>query len=175
MRNIFEELGDDKFYSIQETIRQYFKRKVKNPYDVEDMTQEVLKRICQKGEDLKADTWQNWVSKVAHNLWNDELKKRKKQNEAFISVGLLEIERTEHRNLSDLDAEVVNKESREELYKYLRQLPDAYKAAIVLHYLLGHSYAEISIKLEIPLNTVKSHSLRGIKKLRERMRGEKRY
>jgi RNA polymerase sigma-70 factor (ECF subfamily) len=46
-------------------------------------------------------------------------------------------------------------------------LPYKYRAAVVLRHVMGLEYAEAATQLEIPLNTFKSHLLRGIRMLRD--------
>jgi RNA polymerase sigma factor (sigma-70 family) len=47
------------------------------------------------------------------------------------------------------------------------ELPFNYRAAVVLRHVMGLDYAEAARALDLPLNTFKSHLLRGTKLLRE--------
>ena len=47
------------------------------------------------------------------------------------------------------------------------ELPFKYRAAVVLRHVMGLDYAEVARALDLPLNTFKSHLLRGTKLLRE--------
>ena len=49
------------------------------------------------------------------------------------------------------------------------ELPFNYRAAVVLRHVMGLDYAEAARALDLPLNTFKSHLLRGTKLLRERL------
>jgi RNA polymerase sigma-70 factor (ECF subfamily) len=49
------------------------------------------------------------------------------------------------------------------------RLPFNYRAAVVLRHVMGLDYAEAARALDLPLNTFKSHLLRGTKLLRERL------
>lgn len=46
------------------------------------------------------------------------------------------------------------------------------KSVLILYYQEGYSYQEISKKLGIPLNTVKSHAFRGKKKIHNYIKGD---
>ena len=46
------------------------------------------------------------------------------------------------------------------LAECMNQLPEVYQSSLRLHYLLGHSVAEVAVLLEVPENTVKSYLLR---------------
>jgi RNA polymerase sigma-70 factor (ECF subfamily) len=52
------------------------------------------------------------------------------------------------------------------------ELPFKYRAAVVLRHVMGLDYAEAARALDVPLNTFKSHLLRGTKLLREGLAAE---
>ncbi len=63
----------------------------------------------------------------------------------------------------------VQAELRDELAVLLAGLPGRYRAAVVLRYVEGLSYAELAETLEQPIGTVKANVHRGVRQLRERM------
>jgi RNA polymerase sigma-70 factor (ECF subfamily) len=58
-------------------------------------------------------------------------------------------------------------ELRRDLAAALIDLPFKYRAAVVLRHVMGLDYAEAARELDLPLNTFKSHLLRGTKLLRD--------
>ncbi|MEO7334536.1 MAG: RNA polymerase sigma factor, partial [Gemmatimonadales bacterium] len=68
---------------------------------------------------------------------------------------------------ADPYAAAVAAELRRDLAAALIELPFKYRAAVVLRHVMGLDYAEAARELDIPLNTFKSHLLRGTKMLRE--------
>jgi RNA polymerase sigma-70 factor (ECF subfamily) len=58
-------------------------------------------------------------------------------------------------------------ELRRDLAAAVIDLPFKYRAAVVLRHVMGLDYAEAARELDLPLNTFKSHLLRGTKLLRE--------
>ncbi len=54
----------------------------------------------------------------------------------------------------------------EALVAAIRSLPHAQGAAVVLHYVLGHTYAEVALILDRPEGTVKSDASRALATLR---------
>jgi RNA polymerase sigma-70 factor (ECF subfamily) len=58
-------------------------------------------------------------------------------------------------------------ELRRDLAAALIELPFKYRAAVVLRHVMGLDYAEAARELDLPLNTFKSHLLRGTRLLRE--------
>jgi RNA polymerase sigma-70 factor (ECF subfamily) len=62
-------------------------------------------------------------------------------------------------------------ELRRDLAAALIDLPFKYRAAVVLRHVMGLDYAEAALELGLPLNTFKSHLLRGTRLLREALAG----
>ncbi len=62
-------------------------------------------------------------------------------------------------------------ELRRDLAAALVDLPFKYRAAVVLRHVMGLDYAEAASELGLPLNTFKSHLLRGTRLLREALAG----
>ena len=62
-------------------------------------------------------------------------------------------------------------ELRRDLAAALVDLPFKYRAAVVLRHVMGLDYAEAASELGLPLNTFKSHLLRGTRLLRESLAG----
>ena len=58
-------------------------------------------------------------------------------------------------------------ELRRDLAAAVVELPFKYRAAVVLRHVMGLDYAEAARELDLPLNTFKSHLLRGTRLLRE--------
>lgn len=68
---------------------------------------------------------------------------------------------------TDPYAAAVAAELRRDLAAALVELPFKYRAAVVLRHVIGLDYAEAARELDLPLNTFKSHLLRGTRLLRE--------
>jgi RNA polymerase sigma-70 factor (ECF subfamily) len=58
-------------------------------------------------------------------------------------------------------------ELRRALDAAIERLPFKYRAAVVLRFVIGLDYSEAALALDLPLNTFKSHLLRGTRMLRE--------
>ena len=69
--------------------------------------------------------------------------------------------------LGDPQAAVEAAELRRDLAAAVMDLPFKYRAAVVLRHIMGLDYAEAARELDLPLNTFKSHLLRGTRLLRE--------
>lgn len=73
---------------------------------------------------------------------------------------------------ADPHAAVEAADLRREVSAAIAALPFKYRAAVVLRHVMGLDYAEAARALDIPLNTFKSHLLRGTKQLREALTAE---
>ena len=79
-----------------------------------------------------------------------------------IGAGLVDIDPG-----ADPHASAEAAELRRDLAAAMIDLPFKFRAAVVLRHVMGMDYAEAARELDIPLNTYKSHLLRGTKLLRE--------
>jgi RNA polymerase sigma-70 factor (ECF subfamily) len=67
----------------------------------------------------------------------------------------------------DPSAAAESAELRRDLAAAVLDLPFKFRAAVVLRHVMGLDYAEAARELDVPLNTFKSHLLRGTRLLRE--------
>ncbi len=82
------------------------------------------------------------------------------------------VEEAENGRLASPEGEIGQRETYYELYQCLQKLPGKYRLPVYLHYLEGFDYVEVANILHKPVNTVKSHGLRGLTMLRVMMREE---
>jgi len=72
---------------------------------------------------------------------------------------------------SDLQDNLEKSDARRRLRSHIANLAPKYALPVTLFYLEGMSYKEIAEILAIPMGTVKSHMLRGLRELRRRIEG----
>ena len=105
------------------------------------------------------------------NVCLDELRKRRNQPVSLVAED--EEESLEERDIPDEAEEpaglVEQRERQAIVQAAIGQLPEDYRAIIVLYDIRGLSYQEISEVLEVPLGTVKSRLNRARHALRELM------
>jgi RNA polymerase sigma-70 factor, ECF subfamily len=107
-------------------------------------------------------TFRAWIYAIARNKAIDLIRKRKKQ------VLLALDEQIVDQQLSPEEAWLA-KEQAIHIREILEELPEHYRQALYLRYQQELSYEEISVVLNIPLSTVKTHLHRGKEKLRQIM------
>ena len=152
----------DKIYS-------YALYMVKNRFDAEDITQEVMIRIWTNINSFKVRSASSYIMRITHNLCIDYLRVRKSTTNRFITLEEdSENELSTGYNSSPEYLMHMNIMS-EKLHKVIRELPENLKSPFVLYELNGIKYNEISRVLDIPLNTVKVNILRARKKIKEKL------
>lgn len=63
----------------------------------------------------------------------------------------------EHESETNTEEEFIRSEDKEELHRYMDRLDQKYKQVLSLYYFEELSYQEMSTKLHIPINTVRTH------------------
>jgi RNA polymerase sigma-70 factor (ECF subfamily) len=139
---------------------------MRDPVDAADMTQETFVRVLRSIGDFRGDSqhsFSSWVHRLTVNICLDALRRRQhtpialdQDNEAAPALRLESRDRWEQpewRAESD--------ESAAEVRAALAELPQPQRLALTLHYFEDRRYDEIAAAMGVPLNTVKSHILRG--------------
>ncbi|MGE4274318.1 MAG: RNA polymerase sigma factor [Desulfitobacterium sp.] len=109
-----------------------------------------------------AHTFRAWLYAIAKNKAIDLMRKRKRVIPLAIDENLVD---------SQLGPEEawLAKEQALDVQAIVAELPEAYRQALYLRYQQELSYEEISIVLNIPVSSVKTHLHRGKEKLRQIM------
>lgn len=164
--------GDDG--SLKEIIEKYtpqiynFVRRFVGTNESDDITQEVFIKVWKnlKKFNQNKSSFKTWIFTIARNTVIDFLRKKKS-----ILFSSLDSEESFSESIIDeaiLPDEVLQKlQDVDLLNSLLEKLPEIYQSVLVLHYQEEMSFDEISQIIGKPLNTVKSHHLRAILKLKK--------
>lgn len=141
---------------------------LKDKMDADDVTQEVMIRIWQNVDKFNLLAAKTWIMKTTNNLCIDYLRRR---NAAYnrnysISEEMEESfgsELTEHNPFLTAHLKMITTKVKEAV----QNLPDNLKSVFILYETQGMKYREISLALDIPMNSVKVYLLRARKKLQE--------
>jgi RNA polymerase sigma-70 factor (ECF subfamily) len=128
------------------------------------MTQETFVRLLRSLHAYRGDgsNFTSWVHRMTVNMCLDALRRRQRssmasleqQGESFHEPASVDVwEQPEWR--------LEWRESANEVRLALAALPASQREALTLHYLEDRPYDEIAASMGLPLNTVKSHTLRG--------------
>ena len=126
-----------------------------------DATQETFLTVFRKASQFKGDSqFGTWVYRIAVNTCYDMLRKQKRRKTDSLP---------EHHDPADPGAleEVESAGVRPELQRALSDLPEEFRAAVVLSDIEGLSMADVADALDIPVGTVKSRVFRGRRALAE--------
>lgn len=105
-------------------------------------------------------TFRAWIYAIARNKAIDLIRKKKKEVPLMIDEGIVD----QHPGPEDV---WLAKEQAIHVQEILEELPERYRQALYLRYQQDLSYDEISMILNIPVSSVKTHLHRGKEKLRQ--------
>jgi RNA polymerase sigma-70 factor (ECF subfamily) len=136
-------------------------RMLGDPGDAEDAAQEIFVRIYrQLGRYDPARKFSTWVLAIATNFCIDQLRRRRMQ-----LVPLENIIPWARAREAGPEGEAITQEERDEVQRLITQLPEKYRAPLVLRYFEELSCAEIAEVLGMPEGTVKTQIHRARKAL----------
>jgi len=156
-------------------LRNFIRRRVPDPADVEDIVQEVFYELVQANRLLMPiDHMTGWLFRVARNRITDLF--RKKKPEAFGDTSMAD-EDSDVMQIEDLlpspaagpDALDVRSVLLVELDLALDELPDEQREVFVAHELEGRSFKELSVESGVNVNTLLSRKRYAVLHLRERL------
>ncbi|MFO7684007.1 MAG: sigma-70 family RNA polymerase sigma factor [Chloroflexota bacterium] len=139
--------------------------------DAEDAAQETFVRAFRSlaGFDRQRP-FGPWLRQIATNMCYDLLRQR-----PFEPPPMLEEQDWSHDHAAgwrEPEQRQINRERRQQLWQAIHTLPPHYRLVVELRHFQELSYNEIADRLNLPLNTVKSHLLRARKLLLERLPAE---
>lgn len=134
--------------------------------DRSDLAQEVWLRVYRHIQRLQEPAkFQGWLSRIATNLFYDELRKRKRvahplSLDAPRRVGDGEMDWEIAADQPSPDQNMSTKEFYEQLQSAIADLPEVFRTTIVMREIQGLSYEEIAEITQVSLGTVKSRIAR---------------
>ena len=164
--NAYNELVDRYKDRLLNFVFRYFN----NREQAEDVVQETLIKLYTHASYYKnIAKFSTWLYTIAKNNALTELRKNKRKQTVSLWTNEgkpIDIEMKDE----SLEQTVYNKMAVEELNKYLDEIPENFRIAVVLRDFQELSYEEISKILEIPIGTIKSRINRGRIQLSEKMK-----
>lgn len=143
--------------------------------DRADLAQEVWIRVYRNISKLNEPVkFQGWLSRIATNLFYDELRKRKRV------APPLSLDAPRHMEDGDMDWEIASdspspdedmttREFYEQLRDAIADLPEVFRTTIVLREIEGMAYEEIAEITGVSLGTVKSRIARARARLQSQL------
>jgi len=143
--------------------------------DRSDLAQEIWIRVYRNLHRLNEPAkFKGWLSRIATNLFYDELRKRKRVRtplslDAPYSVGDGEREWDLPADAPGPDEALATREFYDRLRMAIAELPEVFRTTIVLREIEGLSYEEIAELTNASLGTVKSRIARARSRLQEQL------
>ncbi len=143
--------------------------------DRADLAQEVWLRVYRSLKKLQeTPKFRGWLSRIATNLFYDELRKRKRQRPALsLDAPILTSEGSVEWDLPSQEQgpqeRLATQEFHERLNRAIAELPEVFRTTIILRELEGLTYEEIAESLQVSVGTVKSRIARARQRLQEEL------
>lgn len=150
-------------------IQRLCARMTGDPHRAEDLAQEAFLRVFVQRKAYQPDAkFSTWLWRIALNLCYDELRRRRRRSESGIeSVATDSAESLETFRSRDPgpDRVLADRERGEQVRWALDQLPDIYRAVVVLRHYEDMKFREIAQVLDVPEGTVKSRMAEALAQL----------
>lgn len=153
----------------------FFRSRGLPPEDCEELTEDVFISVYSNLNELReGGKFENWVFRIAMNVYRNEIERRGAKKRAAISVSLggsidppgSRLTASPEVNPED---EVLDKEKLEAVREAFRELPAQMRACMFLRVDDGLSYREIAAVMGIAVNTVSVHLHQARSLLREKL------
>lgn len=146
---------------------------VKEKHMAEEIVSDVFYKIWENKDELHiTKSFQAYLFMSVQNTsikYLEHLKVLKKYQE-FATTALRNKELLYSNNDQYPIANLISKEIESEINAAIQALPDQCRQVFCLHRFNELSYEEISVKLNISINTVRTQMMRALKKLRENLK-----
>ena len=156
-------------------LRNFIRRRVPDPSDVEDILQEVFYELVEANRLLMPiDHVTGWLFRVARNRITDLFRKKKPETFSDAAVededgALLPIEDLLPSPDAGPEALYVRNVLLDELELALDELPEEQREVFIAHELEGRSFKELSAESGVSVNTLLSRKRYAVLHLRERL------
>lgn len=172
---VFTREKDKEAYSFiidryQNKIRRYINRLINNFDESDDLTQQTFMNAYINLYSFdKKRKFSSWIYRIAHNLAVNYLKKKR----ARISLDQNKVIAEGLSSKDNILDDLLRNEEIKEVSVLLNNLPEKFKAPLILRFLEEKSYQEISDILRIPKNTVGTNISKAKQLLKKEL--EKKY
>jgi RNA polymerase sigma factor (sigma-70 family) len=160
----------------QSRLRNFIRRRVVDPVDVEDILQDVFYELVEAYRLMKPiQQVSAWLFRVARNRITDVA--RKKKPEPWQDQAMSMTEDGESLRLEDLlpspdagpEAAYTRTVLLQELGDALAELPEEQREVFIAHEIEGHSFKELAAATGLSVNTLLSRKHYAVMHLRERL------
>ena len=137
-----------------------------NADDAQDLVQEALVRVRRGLERYEPGSLEGWLARIVTNVFLDEVRRRRRRPADALP------DDPERVLPTTPGADEASEELSEEIQRALAEVPEDFRAPVVLCDVADQSYEQIAETLGIPVGTVRSRIHRGRRMLRAALTAE---
>jgi RNA polymerase sigma factor (sigma-70 family) len=152
-------MPEERVGPVRGWLTRYFRRRVRNVSDIEDMVQDVFARIVARDSPEPVEHLGGYILKTASSVLADRARLRSTH-----AAGLHVAFDSEVHGEDEIDPERVlaGKQDLQVATKALLSLPERTRTVFILRRLEGRRYRDIAIQLGISVSAVEKHMVRAI-------------
>lgn len=147
----------------------YFRRRLKDTIEAEDLAQEVFLRMLRRGNVRELDDVRGYIFETASSVLIDRKRRgnvrQRSNHESFDPQG-------HAGETPPIDRVFIGRESLSRVSVALFELPERTRTIFILRRLEGMRYSDIAQRLGISVSAVEKHVMRAMAHLVDRMRAE---
>ena len=172
--------GDKKAFELlvlkyQRKLARLLSRFVRDPAEVEDVTQEAFIKAYRALPSFRGDSaFYTWLYRIGINTAKNYLMAMGRRAPTSTEVGAEEAEGFEEgeqlRDINTPESVLLSNEIAETVNSTIEQLPEELRRAIQMREIEGMSYEEIAQAMNCPIGTVRSRIFRAREAIAERLR-----
>ena len=155
----------DEVEQYRPAVTRYIRHLVRDAAEAEDLAQETFLRAHRQISTLRdAGALAGWLYQIASHVSIDRLRQQAQAVQRQVDVPVEDLPIADRKRPSPLTV-IQQNEMSECVRRYVADLPDSYKAVLLLHDCDGLTSDEIAHLLQLPLTTVKMRLHRARRKL----------
>ncbi len=150
-------------------MRYVWRLGISGKQDAEDVLQEAFLKIYKNVNGFDPSLkFSSWAYRITHNEAMNHVRSKKRRPEGhYVYDGEEALQVIAHEG--ELEEDIATHIETEKMMKALEVLPEKYRGILVLRYLEGLEYKEISDVLRLPMGSVATHLYRAKKALKQQL------
>ncbi|GAB5481261.1 MAG: RNA polymerase sigma factor [Parasphingorhabdus sp.] len=157
---------EELFSQFRVPLEKYFRKRVYNQNEVDDLVQDVFYRLTSRTDSTKLERPEAFIFQIAANLLRD--KARREATKRSFAKHLSDQNENAFEELSP-ERVLLGKEKVVALKNALNELPERTRNVFLLHRFEEFKYREIAQQLGISMSSVEKHMMDAIKHLAHRL------
>jgi RNA polymerase sigma factor (sigma-70 family) len=149
-------------------VRAFFRRRLSNPSDVDDLAQEVFIRLLRRADLATIDNIEGYIFQTAANILREQYRLSGRR----IAINAAEFDEEMLRGDEESSPEriLLGREAYGQLLSGLRELPERARMVFVLNRYEQLSAREIARRMGVSISLVEKEMMRAVAFLRDRMK-----